>query len=106
MRVLLDECLPRKLANFLLGHEVQTVPQAGWAGLKNGKLLAVAQESFDVFITIDQNLTAQQNTSRFAIAIVVLGSNSNNLEVLKPLVPEVLELLSDRALQGVHRISV
>ena len=56
MRILIDECLPRKLRLLLVGHEAITVAQAGWSGLKNGKLLALAQEGFDVFITIDQNL--------------------------------------------------
>jgi predicted nuclease of predicted toxin-antitoxin system len=39
MRILLDECLPKDLARELPGHTVQTVAQAGWAGISNGKLL-------------------------------------------------------------------
>ena len=54
MRVLLDECLPRELATELPGHEVWTVPQAGWASIKNGALLRLAVTRFDVFVTIDQ----------------------------------------------------
>jgi hypothetical protein len=42
MRVLLDECLPRKLKNDLAGHDVRTVPDMGWAGKKNGELLQLA----------------------------------------------------------------
>jgi hypothetical protein len=26
----------------------------GWGGITNGKLLALAQEEFDVFVTVDQ----------------------------------------------------
>ena len=82
MRVLLDECLPRKLGSLLVGHEVITVGKAGWAGIKNGMLLALAQVSFDVFLTIDQNLPAQQNLSLFRISVVVLVAKSNKLSRL------------------------
>jgi len=65
VRILFDECLPRRLRLLLAGHEVITVTQAGWSGIKNGKLLALAQEGFDAFITIDQHLAAQQNLPNF-----------------------------------------
>ncbi len=104
MNILLDECLPRKLRLLLVGHEAMTVTQAGWSGIKNGVLLGLAQEKFDVFLTIDQNMAAQQNLSRFQIAVVVLESASNELEVLKPLVPKLLDLLS-QPITGLHRIS-
>jgi hypothetical protein len=104
MRILLDECLPRKLRLLLVGHEAVTVAQAGWSGIKNGKLLGLAQEGFDVFSTIDQNLAAQQNLSQFKVAVVILESTSNELEQLIPLVPRLLELLS-KSISGLHRIS-
>jgi hypothetical protein len=56
VRVLLDECVDRRLARHVTGHDVTTVPEAGWAGLKNGELLKRAQEQFDVFVTVDRNL--------------------------------------------------
>lgn len=56
MRILLDECLPRGLKKHLPGHDVRTVPEAGWAGTKNGALLRAAAGQVDVFITIDSNL--------------------------------------------------
>ena len=105
MRILLDECLPRKLRLLLVGHEAITVTQAGWAGVKNGQLLALAQEAFDVFVTIDQNLAAQQNLSSFKIAIVIIHSTSNELEHLVQAVPELLALLS-KPVSGLHRITV
>lgn len=63
MRVILDECLPRRLGRELIGHNVTTVPQAGWAGSTNGKLLARIAGNFDAFVTVDKNLPSQQNTS-------------------------------------------
>ena len=82
MRILIDECLPRKLRLLLIGHEAITVTQAGWSGIKNGKLLALAELGFDVFITIDQNLSSQQNLPKFKIAVVVLESNTSELQEL------------------------
>lgn len=105
MRILLDECLPRKLGRLLVGHEVITVTQAGWSGVKNGKLLVLAQEGFDVFLTIDQNLAAQQNLPQFQIAVVILESISNELEQLVRLIPKLLDLLS-RPISGLHRVAV
>ena len=49
MRVLLDECLPKRLKQSLIGHDVQTVPEAGWAGKKNGDLIRLAAGKFDAF---------------------------------------------------------
>lgn len=60
MRVILDECLPRRLGLELTGHSVSTVPQAGWAGISNGKLLPLIAGNYDVFLTVDKNLPAQQ----------------------------------------------
>ncbi len=56
MKMLIDECLPRKLKHELPGHEVRTVPEMGWAGKKNGELLRLMSGQFDVFVTIDRNL--------------------------------------------------
>ena len=61
MRILLDECVPRKLTRELPGHECRTVTEMGWAGIKNGRLLRLAENQFDVFLTADQNLQYQQN---------------------------------------------
>ena len=57
MKLLLDECIDRRLAEEIKDHEVVTVPEAGWAGIKNGELLSLAQAQFDAFITVDQNLS-------------------------------------------------
>ncbi|HEY5403132.1 MAG TPA: DUF5615 family PIN-like protein [Pyrinomonadaceae bacterium] len=90
MRVLLDECVPRKLKRVLGDHEVVTVTENGWSGLKNGELLKLAQANFDVFLTMDQNLSFQQNLKRFDIGIVLMVARNNRLKTLLPLMPEVL----------------
>ena len=104
MKILLDECLPRRLAQEFIGHEVRTVPEAGWAGLSNGNLLSRMKDSYDAFVTVDSNLASQQNLSQFGIAIVVLSASSNRFEDLQPLIPEVLEHL--RTIQKGHTIRV
>lgn len=91
MRVLLDECLPRRLKRELSGHQVYTVPEMGWAGVKNGALLRLIQDAaFDVFVTIDGNLTYQQNLRGVSLAIVVLSAPDNTIESLRPLAPAIL----------------
>ena len=73
MRVLLDEQLPRHLARELRGHDVSTVQQKGWAGLKNGELLRMAADAgFDVFVTADRNLEFQQNLSQMGLGVILL----------------------------------
>ena len=93
MRILLDECLPGRLKRDLPGHEVLTVPEAGWAGRKNGVLLRLAAEHFDVFLTVDRGLPFQQHVVGLDIAIVVLIASANRLDALRPLRPMVLERL-------------
>jgi predicted nuclease of predicted toxin-antitoxin system len=61
VKILLDECIDRRLVKEIEGHEVVTVPQAGWAGIQNGELLRLAQAQFDVFVTVDRNLSFQQH---------------------------------------------
>jgi predicted nuclease of predicted toxin-antitoxin system len=93
VRVLLDECLPRRLASELPGHYVRTVPQQGWNGKKNGELLALAAGQFDVFITIDLNLQYQQNLVGSPLGILVLKAESNRFDALQQLVPDILTAL-------------
>lgn len=93
MRVLLDECLPRKLKTELAGHEVRTAQEEGWAGLKNGELLQVASLRFDVLLTVDRNLAIQQNLAGVGIAVLAMVAKGNRLADLRPLMPQVLEAL-------------
>lgn len=92
--MLLDENLPRKLARFFdPDADVLTVAGRGRAGLENGELLALVQEEFDVFVTIDKSIPHQQDLSRFDLAVVVLEARSNAIEDLAPLVPKTVEAL-------------
>src|SRR6185295_17688892 len=93
MRVLLDECVPRKLRRELSDHEVFTVTERGWSGVKNGELLALAEAEFDVFLTVDQNLKYQQNLASLSIGLILLVARSNALRALSPLMPRVREAL-------------
>lgn len=93
MDILLDECIDRRLAKDLGGYDVKTVPQMGWAGTKNGALLTLAEQEFDVFITVDRNLSFQQNLPKFNIAVLVLHAASNRLADLRLLAPKILSTL-------------
>ncbi len=93
MNVLLDECLPRKLKYELPGHTVSTVSEMGWTGTRNGALLRLAESSFEVFITADQNVEYQQNLRSTVLGIVVLVASNNRLETLRPLMPKVVLVL-------------
>lgn len=99
MRVLFDECCPRALRRELPGHDVKTIQEAGWAGVKNGELLRLAAGHFDVLLTVDRNLEYQQNFSGLTLAVVVVDAPSNDVEVLRPLMPAVREALP-KALPG------
>lgn len=94
MRILLDEDVPRRLGRLLVGHETTTVAQNGWAGIKNGRLLALAATDFDVFLTMDQNLEYQQNLRTLPVAVLVVEAVSNRIEQLIPLVPNILRALT------------
>jgi len=104
VRVLLDECLPRRLKRDLVGHDARTTPEMGWASKRNGDLLRLAERDFDVFLTVDRKLQHQQNLSTFNIAVVVLVAPSNTLADLQPLMTTVLD--QERAIrQLVSRVS-
>lgn len=92
-RVLLDECLPRDLKRSLEGHDVQTVPEMGWAGKDNGELLTLAADAFDIFVTVDRNLAFQQNVADLELGVIVLMARGNRLVDLLPLVPTLRDAL-------------
>jgi uncharacterized protein DUF5615 len=94
MKLLLDECVPRKLKFKFHGHDCHTVPGAGLAGKKNGELLEIAESrGFDAFITLDKGLEFEQNLSGRRIAVLILGARSNRLADLDPCIPACLDLL-------------
>ena len=87
MRILLDECLPGILTEWLPRWEVRTVQEAGWAGISNGELLRRAEGEFDLLLTADKRLQYQQNLKGRQLAVVVLPSN--RLRVLRDMVVEI-----------------
>ena len=95
MRVLLDECLPRKLKNTLPGHQVRTVPEMGWSGFANGKLLALIRDQFDFFVTVDRNLQFQQKIAPISFGVLVVSALSNRLADLLPVFEKVLSCLTN-----------
>jgi hypothetical protein len=84
MRVLLDECVHAGIRKAFPGHSVSTVPQAGWSGIENGRLLALIGGSFDVFVTIDQNIRHQQNVAGLPFAIIFVSVPDNTLASYVP----------------------
>jgi hypothetical protein len=92
--VLLDECVPRALGKELVGHDVTTIAEAGWAGVKNGELLQLAAGLFDVLLTVDRNLEYQQNFAGVRLAVIVVRAPSNDIAVLRPLMPGALAAIT------------
>jgi len=90
VKVLLDECVDWRLSREIAGHEVKTARQLGWSTTRNGELLVLAAKDFQVFVTVDRNLSFQQNLPAFDIAVIVLRAKSNRLADLRPLVPGLL----------------
>jgi hypothetical protein len=93
MRLLLDECMPKRLKYELPGHEVHTVREMGWAGIKNGALLRLASSRFDALLTVDQGIEYQQDLSGLTLGLVVLFASSNDIDDLRPLLPSTLAAL-------------
>lgn len=104
MRVLLDECVPQRLRHDLAQHEVRTVPEMGWAGIQDGELLRLAAAQFDIFVTTDQRLSYQQNIDTFDLAVIVLIARRNKLELLRPLVPDLLRAILEVQAGQVRRV--
>ena len=95
MRVLVDECVPKRV-KFLLaeaGHDCQTVPEAGFSGKENGELLALAEEKFDILLTVDKNIRYQQNIAGRKIAILIIRAASSDFEDVRPHIPDALTAL-------------
>jgi predicted nuclease of predicted toxin-antitoxin system len=95
MKLLLDECVPRKL-KFLLtrdGHECETVRDVGLSSKTNGELLRLADGRFDVLVTIDKNIRYPQNLTGRSIAVMILDVRSNDISDISPLIPDALAAL-------------
>jgi predicted nuclease of predicted toxin-antitoxin system len=97
VNILLDECVPARFGRLLVEHSVITVPRRGWAGIKNGDLLALAEKEFDAFITVDRKISTQQDLTKFKIAVLLLGARTNRLEDIRPLVSQLLKAVGHAA---------
>jgi predicted nuclease of predicted toxin-antitoxin system len=95
MKILLDECMDWRLMRELPEYEVKSVRQQGWTAYKNGALLELATQSFDVFITVDKNLPFQNYLKLHSIAIVVLDVSPNILASYRMALPQLRTALSD-----------
>lgn len=88
MKILLDECVTKRLKKQLSSFEVFTVRELGLGGIKNGKLMTYCLENgFDILLTIDKNLMFQQNLEKYPGSIVVLNCVSSKIEELITFLP-------------------
>lgn len=88
MKLLLDECMPRRLRRDFRDCQVFTVEDAGLKGLKNGLLLQAASGIYDVFVTVDKSIPSQQNLGPLKIAFLILRAKNNKYKTLKALIPQ------------------
>jgi predicted nuclease of predicted toxin-antitoxin system len=93
MRILIDECVDPRVKR-LFDDEVKTVHQMGWDTLKDGRLFQLAQERFDVFLTIDRNLEHQQNLKKFSLGFVVVQVPKNQLRFFEQIRDELRTAVS------------
>jgi predicted nuclease of predicted toxin-antitoxin system len=94
MKVLHDHCVPQRLREHFIGHEVFTATEQKWETLRNGDLMAAAANAgFAVMVTVDQNLRYQQNLDALPIAVLVIRSSSNDMDALASVMPLVMSAL-------------
>ncbi len=88
MKILLDECVTKHLKPYLIGHDVLTVREMQWGGIKNGKLMSLCVlHNFDMLLTIDKNIQFQQAIEKYPLIIIILNCFSSNLEELLKFLP-------------------
>ncbi len=93
MRILLDESVPARLGPLLIGHTVTTVQRRGWSSIKNGKLLALSADEFDLVLTADRGMEYQQNLATLPVAVIIVLARSNRMQDIAPAVPQILSAL-------------
>jgi hypothetical protein len=99
MKLLLDENLPKRLKLDFPEHEVYTVRDKEWNGIKNGELLKLMiEDSFEALLTFDKNLQYQQNFSKYTLTVFVLTATINTYAELTKLTPKVKEYLDTNPL--------
>jgi hypothetical protein len=105
VKIFLDECVDWRLGRHIQDHEVKSARDMGWTGVKNGALLALASAQFEAFVTVDRNLSFQQNTTTFPIAVFVLSAPTNRLSDLVPLMPALMAALQSASTGSVTVVS-
>lgn len=100
MKILFDQGTPVPLRDYLTADNGQTAFEVGWSNLENGALLAAAENSFDLFITTDQQLRYQQNLTGRKLSILVLTTTS--WPRIKEHVSEIIDAL-DQIGKGEYR---
>ena len=105
IRVLLDENLPRRL-KWSLNADAMTVPERGWNGIKNGRLLRLAASEFDVLLTMDRGIEYQQNLQGLDLCLILVSAVSNDIDDLLPLLPSINAVFADVAPGRLIRVAV
>lgn len=101
MKILLDEMIRRPLKQELQGHNVFTVQEMHWSGVKNGALIQLAVSAdFEILLTADRSLTYQQNIAELSLAVIVVATGGIRLEDLLPAAPAIREELAKRPKPG------
>ena len=101
MLLLLDENLPNKLKRDFPGHQVFSITERGWNGLKNGLLLQkLIENEFDALITYDKNLQHQQNFQKYPVVVFVLSARVNTYPILTKLSPKIMNILNGPLVPG------
>jgi predicted nuclease of predicted toxin-antitoxin system len=95
MKILLDECLPLDFRHSFTSHDAHTVQWAGFKSKKNGELLLVAERAgYDVLLTVDQGIPSEQHSAGRKLSIIVVRSQTDQIEDLLPFVEAILNALA------------
>jgi predicted nuclease of predicted toxin-antitoxin system len=105
LKIFLDHCVPKRILRLLSDHDVKTAYQMGWAAKRNGELLKLVENEFEVFLTVDQNLRHQQKLTSSPLRFIILIAASNQYDRLAPLIPQVKAALTTLVPGGVIEIS-
>lgn len=106
MRVLLDECVPKQLKRELPGHDVRTVTEMGWSGIKKGPLLRRAAPEFDAFLTVDLGFEYQQTLFALDLIVILMAAKSNDIDDLRPLMSQVRGALEKTSHGNIVRVQI
>ena len=92
MKILLDEGVPKVIQQRLTKLSISNVEDMGWRGIKNGALLDLMAEQFQVLITADKNFPFQQNLKKRQISAIILPAN--DVPTVVQLLPEIEQALA------------